>query len=301
MDNRIVDLHVHSTESDGTLTPEELVSAAKEAGLSAFALTDHDTTLGIAKALPLAQKEGIELIPGIELSTQYQFASPISGSASKKNPLEKEIHIVGLFIDSTNPLLVQKTAEFRKCRDDRNVIMVEALQKEGFDITMEALTAENPDCVITRANIARFLFEHGMIKSRQEAFDKYIGDGCRCYVGRFKITPMEAVELIHHAGGIAILAHPLLYRLHPPVLQRLIDNLKEVGLDGIEAIYSTYSTGEEQLVKKLATENQLLISGGSDFHGANKPLIRLGKGMGHLYIPYSVLDDLKQRHAILQS
>lgn len=288
MDNRIIDLHVHSTESDGTVTPKDLVYAAREAGLSAFALTDHDTVAGIAKAADAAKAEGIELIPGIELSTQYTYTT---GSSPAK---EKEVHIVGLFIDPANPLLLEKTAEFRRCRDDRNVLMVEALQKEGFDITMDALMAENPDCVVTRANIARFLLNHGMIKNMQEAFDKYIGDGCRCYISRFKITPMEAVELIHHTGGIAILAHPLLYHFNTATLQQLIDELKAVGLDGIEAIYSTYTTGEEQLVKKLAASNHLLISGGSDFHGSNKPSIRLGKGMGHLYIPYSVLDDLKK-------
>lgn len=132
-----------------------------------------------------------------------------------------------------------------------------------------------------------------MIKSVQEAFDKYIGDGCKCYVGRFKVTPMDAVKLIKEAGGVAILAHPLLYHMSSVRLQELIDDLKAVGLDGIEAIYSTHTVGEEQLVKRIAKENELLISGGSDFHGANKPMIKLGKGRGQLYIPYSVLENIK--------
>lgn len=286
MEHRIVDLHVHSTESDGTFTPEQVVIAAKEAGLSAFALTDHDTASGVAKASPVALECGIELIPGIELSTQYEIPT-----AKKQS---KEVHIVGLYIDPANPELLSRTKEFRECRDSRNAKMVTALQQEGFDITMEKLIADNPDSVITRANIARYLYQHGMIKTVSEAFDKYIGDGCKCYVGRFKVTPMEAVELIHAAGGIAILAHPLLYHMSTVTLQRLIDDLKAVGLDGIEAIYSTYTTGEEQFVKKLARENNLLISGGSDFHGENKPSIHLGTGRGHLYVPYSVLDDIKK-------
>lgn len=285
MERRIVDLHVHSTESDGTLTPAEVVLAAKEAHLSAFALTDHDTASGIAKAAPVAAEYGIELIPGIELSTEYEIPTAKSQ--------RKEVHVVGLYINPGHPKLLAKTKEFRDCRDSRNEKMVEALQKEGFDITMESLIAENPDSVITRANIARYLYQHGAIKSVQEAFDKYIGDGCKCYVGRFKVTPMEAVELIHEAGGIAILAHPLLYHMSTVTLQRLIDDLKAVGLDGIEAIYSTYTTGEEQFVKKLAAKNSLLISGGSDFHGENKPAIHLGTGRGHLYVPYSVLEDIK--------
>ncbi len=297
MDHRTVDLHVHSNKSDGTFTPKELVSAAEEAGLSAFALTDHDTVSGIDEATAAASRAKLELIPGIELSTHYQIPPENPASQNRRKPSEKEIHVVGLFIDPKHPLLLQKLQEFRRCRDERNAAMVEALQKEGFPITMEALMAENPDCVVTRANIARFLCDHGMIKTRQEAFDKYIGDGCRCYVGRFMISPMDAVTLIHQAGGIAVLAHPLLYHLGSAALQRLIDDLKAVGLDGIEAVYSTYTAGEERLVRNLANENGLLVSGGSDFHGANKPHIRLGTGMGTLNVPYSVLEALKERRA----
>lgn len=278
MDHRIVDLHVHSTESDGTLTPEDLVAEAKKAELAAFALTDHDTCQGVGKAMPLAASAGIELIPGIELSTDYHG---------------KEVHIVGLYIDIENEQLLKKTAEYQKCRSERNALMVEALRKEGLSITMEELVAENPDCVITRANIARFLYEHGQIKSVREAFDRYIGDHCKCYVGRLKVASTDAVRLIKEAGGTAILAHPLLYGLSNTNLQKMIDALKPVGLDGLEAIYSTYTTGEEQQMKRLARENGLLISGGSDFHGSNKPDIALGRGRGHLYIPYSVLETIK--------
>ena len=228
MEHRIIDLHVHSTESDGTLTPTEIVSAAKAAGLSAFALTDHDTAAGVSKAAPAAAACGIELIPGIELSTEYELPTRAGGG--------KEVHIVGLYIDPEHPLLIEKTNEFRRCRDARNEKIVAALQREGFSITTEALLAANPDSVITRANIARFLYDSHQIRSVSEAFEKYIGDGCKCYVGRFKVSPMEAVELIHAAGGIAVLAHPLLYHMSQTTLQHLIDELKEVHLDGIEAI-----------------------------------------------------------------
>lgn len=283
MNEKIIDLHVHSTESDGTLTPEEVVKAAKEAGLCAIALTDHDTVSGIEKAADAAKTFGIELVPGIELSTSYK---------------DKEIHVVGLYINIENQTLLQKTAEFRKCRDQRNEKMIAALQREGFDITMEKLAAENQDSVITRANIARYLYEHGLTKSVSEAFEKYIGDNCRCYVGRFKVTPMEAVALIKEATGIAILAHPLLYHMSSVRLLQLIDELKTAGLDGIEAIYSTHTAGEEQLVKRIAKDNGLIISGGSDFHGSNKPAIRLGKGRGHLSVPYSVLERIKAVRSI---
>lgn len=278
MKRSIVDLHTHSTESDGTFTPEELMQEAARVGLSAIALTDHDTVNGIAKARPVADSLGIELIPGVELSTTYEGC---------------EVHIVGLFIDENNDFLRQKLSEFRACRDSRNEKMVEALQKEGLAITMEELLAENQDCVITRANIARFLYEHHQIHSIKEAFDRYIGDHGKCYVGRFKITPMEAVAMIRNAGGIAILAHPVLYHMSNNRLTTLVKCLKEAGLTGMEALYSTYSTSDEHFIKRLAKEYGLCISGGSDFHGENKPAIKLGTGCGHLYVPYSVLDELK--------
>lgn len=283
MDTRIIDLHTHTTESDGSFTPEELILEAKRKGLSAIAITDHDTFAGIAKAAPIANEHHIELIPGIEFSTDYNG---------------KEVHVIGLYIDTQNEYLNVKMKEFRECRDNRNVLIVENLQKEGFDITMEALKEENPDCVITRANIARFLYEHGMIPSIQTAFEKYIGDNCKCFVNRFKVTPMEAVSLIKEAGGTAILAHPLLYHMSTPVLQKMVDELKEAGLDGIEAIYCTYSTGEEREMKEFARKNNLLISGGSDFHGSTKPKLELATGYGKLYIPYSVLENIKKYREI---
>lgn len=278
MDTRIIDLHTHTTESDGSFTPEELIEEAKRAGLSAIAITDHDTVSAIPKAMPAALKNQIELIPGIEFSTDYYG---------------KEIHVVGLYIDITNEKLLKKIKEFKECRAGRNAVIIQKLQEEGFAITMEELTSENPDCVITRANIARFLYEHGMLPSIQTAFEKYIGDHCKCYVNRFKITPSEAVKLIKETGGIAILAHPLLYHMNDASLLKLILEMKEAGLDGIEAIYCTYSSKEERHMKALAQKNGLLISGGSDFHGSTKPKLALGTGYGKLHVPYTVLDAIK--------
>ena len=278
MNSKIVDLHAHTTESDGSFTPEELILEAKRVGLSAIAITDHDSISGIKKAAPIASECDIELIPGVELSTDYNG---------------KEVHVVGLFIDIENKYFLRKIKEFKENRDNRNAIMVENLQKEGFSITMEDLMAENPDCVITRANIARFLYEHGMIPTIQTAFEKYIGDNCKCYVNRFKITPMDGVRLIKEAGGTAILAHPLLYHMSDATLQKMVDEMKEAGLDGIEAIYCTYTPSEERQMKKFAQENHLLISGGSDFHGTTKPNLNLGTGYGKLYIPYEVLENIK--------
>lgn len=278
MDTRKIDLHVHSTESDGTLTPEELAVEAKNQGLSAFALTDHDTVDGVKRARKASGELGIELISGVELSTEYR---------------EKEVHMVGLFLDEDNPDLLDHLADFRDNRYNRNEKMYELLRREGFDITKEALREMFPDAVLTRAHIARFLTEKGYVKDIKTVFEKYIGDGCRCYVPRKKVTPMEGIRLIHAAGGKAVIAHPILYHMSDATLRNLILDCKEEGVDGIEAIYSTYHPGEERYIRALAKEYGLLLSGGSDFHGSNKPMIKLGAGMGHLFVPYEILEKLR--------
>lgn len=278
MDTRIIDLHVHSRASDGTFTPTELVEEAKRAGLAAFALTDHDTTDGVAEAMTAAKAAGIELIPGVELSTEYEGT---------------EVHVLGLYIDVNNAGLQKQMADFRDSRDNRNIYMLEKLRTEGFDITQEALEEKFPNAVITRAHIARYLLDQGYIPDMKTAFSEYIGDGCRCYVGRPKVTPMDAVDYILAAGGIPVLAHPVIYHMERPQLIRMIREMKEHGLVGMEAIYSENTPADEQELKALARAEGLLITGGSDFHGTNKPDIRLGVGRGKLYIPYSILEKIK--------
>lgn len=278
MDTRIIDLHVHSNASDGTLTPTRLVAEAKKAGLSAFALTDHDTTDGVAEAKAAAEAAGIELVPGVELSTEYEG---------------KEIHVLGLYIDITNEALQKHMADFRDSRDNRNVYMLEKLRAEGFDITMEALETMFPDAVITRAHVARYLLDKGYIPDIKTAFSEYIGEGCRCYVGRPKVTPMDAVDYILEAGGTPVLAHPVVYHMDRPQLKKMIAEMKAHGLVGMEAVYSENTPADEQDYKALAREEGLLITGGSDFHGENKPDIRLGRGRGKLYVPYSFLEAVK--------
>lgn len=279
----MIDLHTHSTESDGTLTPEELMQLAADTGLSAIALTDHDTVSGLKKAEPSARALGIELVPGIELSTDYNGT---------------EVHMLGFYIDNTNPAFLAKLQEFIHSRDVRNEKMAFLLQKEGFDITLEKLYQKYPESVITRAHFASYLVEHGFIKDRDTVFRKYLGDNCRCYVPREKITPFEAIDLIRLGGGLSFFAHPVLCHMNHDRLRFFVRDLKEAGLTGMEAIYSMNTPGDERNMKKLANEFDLLISGGSDFHGENKPYIHLGTGKGNLRIPESILDHIKPKRGI---
>ena len=279
----MIDLHTHSTESDGTLTPEALIQLAADTGLSAIALTDHDTVGGLEKAEVTAKALGIELVPGIELSTDYNGT---------------EVHMLGFYIDNTNPAFLAKLQEFIDSRNTRNEKMAFLLQKEGFDITLEKLHQEYPKSVITRAHFARYLVEHGFIKDRDTVFRKYLGDNCRCYVPREKISPFEAIDLIRLGGGLSFFAHPVLCHMNHDRLRFFVRDLKEAGLTGMEAIYSMNTPGDEHNMKKLANEFDLLISGGSDFHGENKPYIHLGTGKGNLRIPESILDHIKQKRGL---
>lgn len=292
----MVDLHVHSTRSDGTYTPTQLVDYAIEKGLSAFALTDHDTVDGLDEAISYAAQlrqhsaaadeartasPVPEVIPGIELSSEYQG---------------QDVHIVGLYIDYHNASFLKYLRDFVASRDARNHKMCTLLQGAGMDISYEKLLAAFPNSVITRAHYAKYMLEHGYVKSRAEAFERYIGDQCPYYVPREKVTPAQAVSLILNAGGIPVLAHPILYHMSDARLDTLVGELKEAGLMGIEALYSTYQPCDERQVRSLAEKYGLLISGGSDFHGENKPGLDLGTGYGKLCVPDEVLEQLRLTH-----
>ena len=282
-----VDLHVHSNKSDGTLSPSDLVTLALSKGLAAFALTDHDTTEGRDEALQAASAarsrgEDIEVIPGIEFSTEYEG---------------KDIHIVGIDIEYKGDAFQTYIKDFQDSRDNRNRKMCQKLAEHGVDITYEKLVSEFPGRILTRSHYATYLLEHGYVQSMSEAFDRYIGDRAPCFLPREKVTPSQAVSLILQSGGIPILAHPILYRMSDERLEKLVATLKEAGLLGIEAIYSTYNTAEERQIRKLAAKYNLCISGGSDFHGTAKPGLDMGNGYGKLFVPYEVLENLRNHNS----
>ena len=283
---RAVDLHTHSNKSDGSFSPTELVNYSIEKNLCAVALTDHDTADGLAEAIEHAEaltragRPSIEVIPGIEFSTKHE---------------DKDVHIVGLYIAYDAPDFLAKLQEFVDSRTGRNIKMCRNLQEAGIDITYEKLQAQNPDAVITRAHYASYLFEKGYVKSRSEAFSRYLGDHTKYFVPREKVTPAQAVELILRVGGVPILAHPPLYHMGRERLDKLVASLKDVGLMGIEALYSTYTNQDERDMMSLADKYDLLLSGGSDFHGANKPKLDLGVGYGKLFVPEEFLLKIKER------
>lgn len=280
---KTVDLHVHSNRSDGSMTPAQLVDLALEKGLSAFALTDHDTTDGLEEAIRYAADKGIEVIPGIEFSTEYR---------------RRDIHMLGLAIEYDAPLFRDQIRAFVDSRILRNQKMCRNLMEAGIDISYEKLTAAFPGSVITRGHYSRYLLDHGYVKSMPEAFDRYLGDRTPYFVPRQKVTPAQAVQLILDAHGIPVLAHPTLYHMGKEALQKLVTELKEAGLIGIEAIYSTYSAGETREMRQLAERNHLLVSGGSDFHGSTKPGLEMGTGYnGRLIIPYDIWEKLKEKRA----
>ena len=275
-----IDLHVHSNVSDGTLTPKELVLYAEEKGLAAFALTDHDTVKGISEAEETARGKELEFIPGIEISSEYNGG---------------DIHILGLYIDYKEPAFSAALQKFVEAREQRNIEMAKRLSEHGFLVTIEEMRTVYPDAVITRAHFAKYLKAKGYVSSYEEAFRKYIGKNCPCYVPRTVIQPEEAIKLIREARGVSILAHPLLYHLTLEELEDMTNYLKEIGLQGIEVFYSMNQEGDENLLASLAKKLGLLMTGGSDFHGSTKPHIDLGIGRGNLYVPETLLEPLKKR------
>lgn len=279
-----IDLHVHSNASDGTLTPTEVVSRAIQNGLSAIALTDHDTIDGVKEALDTANKakeagQSIEIIAGTELSVAYKG---------------RDIHILGLFIDIQNRDFQNFLNHAKEERITRNLKMIENLQNVGIAITIEDLKRENEDTVITRAHFAKHLLETGVVKTKEEAFRKYLDSSTPYFVPREYFTPEEAIKQIHSAGGIASLAHPLLYKYSRSEVEKLVVYLKSLGLDALETYYTTHTDADEYFVRNLARRQGLMMTGGSDFHGTNKPDIELGIGRGKLKVPASLLDNLSK-------
>jgi hypothetical protein len=275
---KLIDLHVHSTASDGSVNPAGIVELALEKGLTAIALTDHDTTAGIDDALKAAEDTELEVIPGVELSCIWS---------------DTEIHILGLYIDHHSPALRDFLADAARKRHERNLTILDAFQKDGFSITLSDLQAGNPNTTITRAHFARALCEKGYVSSVKQAFNKYLNPGCPYYRKRETITPQEAMAALVKAGGFPVLAHPCQYKFGWEKTEELITVLKSLGLRGLECYHSSNNQNESGKLRKLADKYGLCPTGGSDFHGAAKPDISIGSGRGNLRVSALFLDDIK--------
>ena len=278
----LIDLHVHSNASDGTLTPAAVVALAVEKELTAIALTDHDTIAGIPQAIEAARGLPIEIIPGIELSCHYEG---------------EEIHVLGLYVNPDDPAFLRETDRLLILREKRNDEMIRRFSEDGMVLTREELTAGNPDTVITRAHFARVLMEKGYVSSMDKAFKKYLKYGGRWCPKKETIEPSYALRILTDCGASPVLAHPYQYHLGDARLEALVASLKEDGLAGLEVYHSSNNQYESGKLKKLAVKYGLFPTGGSDFHGANKPDIDIGCGRGNLRISALLLDDIRQARA----
>ncbi len=275
---KLTDLHTHSTASDGTFSPSDVAALAKDAGLASVALTDHDTTDGLDEFMEAGKRLGIETIPGIELAAGYK---------------NTELHIVGLFIDYNSSTLKESMEFIVNERNERNKKMIKALSRIGIEISLRELEENAGGNIITRAHYANVMVNRGYVKNKEEAFDRYISSGRPGYVKRETLTPKTCIEVIKKSGGIPVLAHATLYGYGYLEIHNLVGKLKGYGLMAMETIYSTYTPRQSEELRKICEYYKLMKSGGSDFHGLNKPDIKIGTGRGALKIPQSFADEMK--------
>ena len=276
----MIDLHCHSTFSDGSLPPEQLVENALAIGLSALALTDHDTVAGLPRFLAAGEGKPIRLVPGVELSVDCS-----SGV----------MHMLGYWMDVENPELVRQMEWIRNGREMRNREILEKLNGLGFAMTWDEVTAFAGEDVVGRPHFAQAMLQKGYAKDKNEVFDKWLGDGKPAYTDRPRLTAEVAVALIRQARGVAVLAHPFTLRVGKEAMAKLFQELAAAGLGGVECYYSEHSSDLTRDYLAMAKQANLVPTGGSDFHGEVSPGIRLGTGFGGLNVPDEILGQLEAR------
>ena len=271
---REIDLHVHTTASDGTATPEEAVQLAAACGLRAIAITDHDTISGFAGALSAGQDLGVEVVPGIEVSTKFGVS----------------VHVLGYYLENLVPLL----ADVVNDRDRRNEKVAALMAADGLPVSYESMKKRFGD-VIGRPHFGELLIEFGLARDMNDAFARFVGKGKKYYIPRTIIRIETSVEAIVASGGVPVLAHPFQYQKDDRELRELIELCMDHGLRGIECRYSGYTVEQSAYLERLAGEYGLLKTGGSDFHGSHKPHIALGRGIDdNLDVPYEWLERLRE-------
>lgn len=280
MQPRFVDLHTHTTASDGSDTPSELARKAAERGLAALAITDHDTVSGLDEAVEAGQQLGLEVIRGCELSVSSRYG---------------EVHILGLWLPRDCAELETELSALRVKRDERNSRILERLQRVGVPLTQEDVLAESRGETVGRPHIARALLRHGHVSTMQEAFYRFLAKGGAAYEPKDVLSPREGVSLLAGLGATVSVAHPMLIRCPREWLNSTVAELVPLGLSAIEAYHSEHSAGDERYCAELAKRYGLAVTGGSDYHGSAKPYITLGRGRGGLRVTEAVLERLKAR------
>jgi len=281
----LIDLHAHTTASDGSLSPTGLVEAALDAGLAAIAVTDHDTSDGVPEALEAGASSGIRVVAGIEISCVLE------GGA---------LHILGYEIDPAEPRFADGVEKLKRAREERNPKIIRNLREMGIPITMEQVEGRAGGGMVGRPHIAKTLLDLGTVEILQEAFDSFLASDSPAYEHKFRYEPEVAFELIKGAGGIPVMAHPYQTRRGGEDLRRLVAELKDQGLEGIEVLYSHHTGEQVTFYSKLAREFDLVPTGGTDFHGSTKSDIALGSGTGDLQVPWSIMEGIDERLATVR-
>ena len=278
-----IDLHIHSSASDGTLSPGEILETACSQNLGAIAITDHDTIDGAKGALQAGIPKTLKFLTGVELSAAPPPFLTHAGS----------FHILGYGIDLENAPLARALQVLQRARENRNPAIIECLNYLGFDITMDQVVAVVGDGQIGRPHIARAMLQLGYVASIDDAFDRFLGHGQPAYVDKPRISCQQAIDIIKDAGGVAVLAHPILLELNDPMeMEHLVASLKKMGFEGIEVYYPEHSPQATALYEGLAEKYDLLMTGGTDYHGKVKPEIQMGSGTGHLHVPFVLYERL---------
>jgi predicted metal-dependent phosphoesterase TrpH len=276
-----VDLHLHTTHSDGSFAPKDLVDLVRHYNVDVMAVTDHDDISGVQEAQARGKEVGVRVIAGIELSIDY----PLQGRA--------HLHLLGLMLDIENPDLLARLHYLREARRARAKEIVERLQKMNIDVHYDELEQIVSGESIGRPHIAHLLVKKGVVTQVSEAFEKYLGRNAPAFVAKKKMTLAEAIDLVHKAKGLAILAHPIsLFAKNFDELARYLDHFRELGLDGLEAYYSYHPAELTRFLLDYAKKNRMAVSGGSDFHGEAKPDIKPAIGTGNLHIPPEIVPAL---------
>lgn len=280
-----IDLHAHTTASDGSFSPTELIREAAVLGLAAIAVTDHDTIGGLAEAKNAAEDAGIEFVPGMELSVEDDAG---------------RFHLLGYLFDPENEKLTSTLVSIRASRTKRNDLMAERMAELGLPVTMDDVRAQAGDKgeVIARPHFAKALLKAGVVNSVQDAFDRFLANGKPLYLPKEVLTPHDAIALIHEAGGVAVMAHPGLVPLSDTAFEKRLAQLAtDSGMDGIEAYYSQHTPAQTDRYLALGRRHGLVVTGGSDFHGTAKPHVPLGIVYQKRSAPAQLLADLKSRFA----